>query len=198
VTSDILRQKYIAAGAADYNVGWWYTGAWLNYTRTIPTNNYYIYGRLASGNGAYNVATSLVIGGAGTKVQATKLLGTFSATGTGWQAWQWVPLLNTSGQMAVVSLGGVETFKLTSDSSINANFYMLVPAPAPPRIAIISSNANPVLSFPTQTGFSYLVVYKDQLDDTYWKLLKLVVGDGADKYILDPVFKTQRFYKVQL
>ena len=66
VATDILRQKYMTAGVPDYNVGWWYSGAWLNYTRTIPTNNYYIYARLASGNGAYTVTNSLVIGGAGT------------------------------------------------------------------------------------------------------------------------------------
>ena len=197
VTSDVLRRKYIDAGVADYNVGWWYAGAWLNYTRSIPTNNYYIYARLASGNGNYTVTNRLVIGGAGTPTQTTKLLGTFSAAGTGWQSWQWVPLLNTNGQMAVVSLGGVETFKLTSDSSVNANFYMLAPAPASPKIVIFLRNANPVLSFATQAGFSYLVAYKDELNDAYWKLLTIVAGDGTDKYILDTVFKTQRFYKVE-
>jgi hypothetical protein len=197
VTSDVLRQKYVNAGVADYNIGWWYTGAWLNYTRTIPTNNYYIYGRLASGNGAYNVTNRLVVGGAGTATQTTKLLGTFSTTGTGWQSWQWVPLINTNGQLAVIPLGGVETFKMTSAGSVNANFYMLVPAPAAPKIAIVSSNSNPVLSFQTESGFSYLVVYKDELGDAFWKLLTIVLGDGTDKIILDPVFKTQRFYKVE-
>jgi len=197
VTGDVLRRRYVNAGLADYNVGWWHAGAWLNYTRIIPTNNYYIYGRMAGGNGAYNVTNSLVIGGAGTPAQAPRLLGTFSATGTGWQSWQWVPLINTNGQLAVIPLGGVETFKMTSAGSVNANFYMLVPAPAAPKIAIVSSNSNPVLSFQTESGFSYLVVYKDELGDAFWKLLTIVVGDGTDKIILDPVFKTQRFYKVE-
>jgi beta-glucosidase len=196
VTSDVLREKFIVAGVADYNVGWWYTGAWLNYTRTIPTNNYYCYGRLASGNGAYNVTNSLVIRGSGTATQTARLLGTFSATGTGWQSWQWVPLLNSNGQMAVIPLGGVETFKMTSDSSVNANFYMLIPAPTPRNIAIYSSNSIPVLSFPTQNGVNYLVVYKDRLNDAYWKLLMPVAGDGSDKVILDTANQTQRFYKV--
>ena len=196
VAGDIVRQKYITAGVPDYNVGWWYAGAWLNYTRTIPTGNYNIYGRLAGGNGAYSVTNGLVIGGAGTASQTTKVLGTFSAAGTGWQSWQWVPLLNTNGQLAVVSLGGVETFKMTSGNSVNANFYMLVPVPASPVIAILSTNATPVLSFPTQSGFSYLVVYKDQLSDPSWKLLTIVVGDGTNKVISDTPAQSQRFYRV--
>jgi hypothetical protein len=198
VATDFLRQKYITAGVSDYNVGWWYTGAWLNYTRTIPTNNYYIYGRLAGGNGAYNVTNSLVTGGWGTQSQTTQVLGTFSAAGTGWQSWQWVPLLNTNGQLAVVSLGGVETLKMTSGNSANANFYMLVPVPPPTNITAFLNGSNNVISFPTQAGFSYLVVYKDNLEDAYWKLLSIVTGDGTTKTVTDTINNSQRFYKVVL
>jgi len=198
VATDFLRQKYITAGVSDYNVGWWYTGAWLNYTRTFPTNNYYIYGRLAGGNGAYNVTNSLVTEGWHTMSQATQVLGTFSAAGTGWQSWQWVPLLNTNGQPAVVSLGGVETLKMTSGNSANANFYMLVPVPVPTDITATLNGSNTVISFPTQVGFSYLVVYKDNLADVYWKLLNIVTGDGTTKTVTDTINKSQRFYKVVL
>ncbi len=198
IASDFLRQKYVAAGVSDYNVGWWYTGAWLNYTRTFPTNDYYIYGRLAGGDGAYSVTNSLVIGGAGTASQTTKVLGTFSATGIGWQAWQWVPLLNTNGQLAVVTLGGVETLKMTSGNSANANFYMLVPVPSSANITTFLSGTNAVLSFPTQTGFTYLVVYKDSLADMNWKLLSIVTGDGTMKAVTDPVNNPQRFYKLAM
>jgi beta-glucosidase len=196
VASDFLRKKYVNAGVPDYNVGWWYSGAWLNYTRTIPTNNYYIYGRLASGNGAYIVTNSLVIRGWGTKSQTTQVLGTFSAVGTGWQSWQWVPLLNTSGQLAVISLGGVETFKMTSGNNVNANFYMLVPVPASTNITVLLSTTNTVLSFPTQVGFTYLVVYKDNLEDAYWKLLGIVAGDGTTRVVTDTINEPQRFYKL--
>ncbi len=196
VASDVLRQKYVTAGVPDYNVGWWYTGAWLNYTRTFPTNNYYVYGRLAGGNGAYAVTNSLVTAGRGLSSQATQVLGTFSATGTGWQAWQWVPLIATNGQPAVVSLGGVETLKMTSGNSANANFYMLVPVPESPDIAVSSKNPNTALTFPTQAGFTYLVVYKNNLADTYWKLLSIVAGDGTVKTVTDTINKSQCFYKI--
>ena len=194
--SDFLRQKYITAGVPDYNVGWWYSGAWLNYTRTIPPGNYWIYGRLASGNGAYTVTNSLVTGGRGTASQTTRVLGTFSAIGTGWQSWQWVPLLNASGQLAVVSLGGVETFKMTSGNNVNANFYMLAPVPAATNITAILSGSDTVISFPTQAGFGYLVVYKDNLEDPYWKLLGIVTGNGMIKTMTDTMNKSQRFYKL--
>ncbi|HMD52974.1 MAG TPA: hypothetical protein VKJ65_00285, partial [Phycisphaerae bacterium] len=196
VASDFLRQKYITAGVPDYNVGWWYTGDWLNYTRTFPTNNFYIYGRLAGGNGAYNATNSLVTGGWGTKSQTTEVLGTFSAVGTGWQSWQWVPLLNTNGQLAVVSLGGVETLKITSGNSLNANFYMLVPVPVLPNISVFLNGSNTVISLPTQAGFSYLVVYKNNLQDAHWKLLSVVTGDGTIKAVTDTINKSQCFYEV--
>jgi hypothetical protein len=195
VASDFLRQKYITAGASDYSVGWWYSGAWLNYTRTFPTNKYYNYGRLASGNGAYDVTNSLVTGGSGTSNQTTQLLGTFSDIGTGWQAWQWVPLLDTNGALAVVSLGGVETLKMTSGNDLNANFYMLLPVPSPILLATSMSNSSPVISCPTQPGFEYMLVYKDDLADPYWKLLSSFAGDGTIKTLRDTTGGAQRFYK---
>jgi beta-glucosidase len=194
--SDVLRQKYVTAGVPDYNVGWWYSGAWLNYTRTFPTNNFYIYGRLASGNGTYTVTNSLVTAGRGSSSQTTQVFGTFSATGTGWQAWQWVPLLNTNGQPVVVLLGGVETLKMTSGNNANANFYMLVPVPASTNITTFLSGTDTVLSFPTQAGFTYLVVYKNNLQDLYWKLLAIVAGDGTTKVVTDTINEPQRFYKL--
>jgi len=124
------------------------------------------------------------------------MLGTFSATGTGWQSWQWVPLLDTNGQLVVALLGGVETFKMTSGNSANANFYMLVPVPAPPDISAYLSGSNTVISFPTQSGFSYLLVYKNSLQDAYWRLLSIVAGDGIVKTVTDPMNQSQRFYRI--
>lgn len=96
----------------------------------------------------------------------------------------------------MVSLGGVETLKMTSGNSANANFYMLVPVPLPTDITAILNGSNTVISFPTQVGFSYLVVYKDNLQDAYWKLLNIVTGDGTTKTVTDTINKPQRFYKV--
>jgi beta-glucosidase len=194
--SDVPRQKFVNAGVSDYNVGWWYTGAWLNYTRTFPTNNYYIYARLASDAGAYGVTNSLVTGGVGTTSQTTRLLGTFSAVGSGWQAWQWAPLLDVNGRPVVAALGGVETLKMTADNSLNANFYMFIPAPPAAKLTASLSHSSAVISIPTEPGSNYMLVYKNQFSDTYWKLLNAFSGDGTIKTIADAVGATQRFYRV--
>jgi beta-glucosidase len=196
VASDFLRQKFITTGTSDYNVGWWYAGAWLNYTRTFPENDYYIYGRLASGDGAYGATSSLVTGGDGTASQTTEFLGTFSGNDSGWQTWQWVPLLNAQGQMAVVPLGGVQTLKMTSANNLNANFYMFVPAPSEMTLDASLNGSRPVLSFSTQVGFNYMVVYKNALSDSYWKLLAIVPGDGETQAYADLPGATSRFYAI--
>jgi hypothetical protein len=177
-------------------VGWWSAEQWLNYTRTFPTNNYYIYGRLASANGAYGATNALVTGGVGTSSQTARFLGTFNSTDNGWQDWQWVPLLNAGGQMAVVPLGGVQTLKMTAGGGLNANFYMFIPKPAPTTLAVSLNKSNPVLSFSTQTNSTYMVVYKNNLSESFWKLLAVVSGDGSIQTFADFSGATTRFYAV--
>jgi beta-glucanase (GH16 family) len=201
VTSDYLRQAYYLAqqtnpAVADYDVGWWYPGAWLNYTRTVPKNNYNLYARLAGGSGNYSVECQQVISGRGTTSQATQRLGNFSAPGLGWQTWSWVPLLATNGQLAVVSLGGISTLRMTTSGNANANFYFLVPAAPPVNLQAAMTGFAPALSVPTRTGFSYLVLYKNNLTDANWTLLKILTGDGTTQLVNDTTGGSQRFYEV--
>ncbi|EEF57883.1 hypothetical protein, partial [Pedosphaera parvula] len=201
---DFVRQKFLTAqqtdpGAVDYDVGWWNGGTWLNYTRTFPATNYIVYGRLAGGSGAYSLTLGQVTSGAGTSNQVTQPLGSFSATGTGWQSWQWVPLMNTNGTPAVVALGGTNTLKVTSGGGFNANFFMFVPAAAPSAlpvsVSISHSGSNLVLSFPTQAGHNYTVQFKNNLNAGTWGTLNTVAGDGSVKNVSDPL-GTNRFYRV--
>ena len=200
-TSDFLRQKYYAAqmtnsAVADYDVGWWSAGAWLNYTRTVPAGNYYVYARLAGGGGNYSVRLDQVTAGRGTTSQTTRLLGHCSAAGRGWQNWDWVPLLATNGQPAVVPLGGVSTLRMTTAGNVNANFYLLTPAPTAPVLQAAQVGANFKLSIPTQAGFSYLELFKNDLADANWKVMNILVGDGTTQTIIDPIGGTRRFYMV--
>ena len=109
ITTDFLRNKFVIGGVTntDYDVAWWVPGTWLNYTRTIPTNTYTVYGRLAY-NGAYSDATmGLVTAGRGTPAKRPRILGTFSdANANGFQSWHWIPLM-TNGQTAVCHAGRV-------------------------------------------------------------------------------------------
>jgi len=200
VAQDLLRSQFSIAGASDYYVGWWSAGTWLNYTRTFPTNTYHLYARLAY-NAAYSVTASLVTGGWGTPDQATQVLGTFSGTGTDYQAWQWVPLLDANAQTVAVALGGVSTLKMAAGTSVNANFYLLVPASTPPANVVLAaslSGTNVVLSFPTIAGFTYTVLTKSNLTDVTWNPLTSVSGDGSLKSVNEPATAAKRFYRLSI
>ena len=133
VATDFLRGKFYVTNGdstvttfSDFNLGCWDPGQWVNYTRIFPTNTYNVYGRLASGGAYSGLSLSLVTNGVGTSNQLTRLLGTFSdPNANGWQAWDWVPLLNTNGQKAVVSLGGVETLQANNTTSVRRQCQLL-------------------------------------------------------------------------
>jgi hypothetical protein len=217
-TTDFLRYKFTNSGQdnaageplgytnSDFNIGWWNTGTWLNYTRTFPTNNYYVYGRLAGGvpyNGG--VTLSLVTAGQGTTSQTTQSLGSFSdPNANGFQTWDWVPLMN-SGTNVAVSLAGVETLKATagpasSGGNVNSHFFMFVPA-----VSILSvfplntSVAGNLISikFQTQNSYSYTVLYSSSLNPVNWQTLTTVNGDGTVKTVMDTISGSQRYYRVE-
>jgi hypothetical protein len=131
--TDLPRQRFlnlVAAGdtaVVDHVVGNWSSGEWQNYTRTFPAGNYNIYARM-SANPSGTLTMAQVTSGRGTSGQTTVNLGTFAATGNALTSYQWVPLKNSLGNLAVVNLGGVNAVRLTSGGGANANFYMLVPA----------------------------------------------------------------------
>src|ERR1039457_390560 len=134
VTSDTLRQTYLNAqlakndppylnnaGIVDYDINHLGSGMWINYTRTFPSGNFYLYARLSAGNGAFNMQCAQVTNGAGTSLQSSNVLGNFVGTGASFATWQYVRLVNTNtGLPVVLSLGGVETLQMTGDANENA------------------------------------------------------------------------------
>jgi hypothetical protein len=200
VTADFLRAKFITNGSAsDYDIGYWNNGQWLNYTRTFPANIYNVYGRLAGGNGPFNNTTlKLVTAGQGTTTQTTQLLGSFAdANAAGWQVWHWVPMLGTNGQLATVSLGGVETVRATSGNNVNGHFFMFVPTVTRSTITVSRSGSSIQLQFPTQTGHNYTVLWNNSLTGGTWQALAAAVtGDGTVKIVPDTVGSSPRYYKL--
>ena len=210
VATDFLRGKfYVTNGStvtafSDFNVAWWNPGTWLNYTRTFPTNTYNVYGRLAF-SASYSGATmSLVTSGLGTSNQTTQLLGSFAdPNANGFQSWHWVPLLDTNGQMVVVPLGGVETLKVTAPpgsatGSLNANFYMFVPAASAVQLSIARTGSTISIQVPTQSGFNYTVLYSGSLNPANWQTLTTIGGDGTVKTATDTMGSSTRFYRVSV
>lgn len=219
-SSDFLRNKFINSGQddatgpgpepdgytnTDFNIGWWNPGTWLNYTRTFPTNNYYVYGRLAGGVPYTGTTLGLVTLGQGTMNQTTQPLGSFSdPNASGFQTWHWVPLQN-NGTNVVVSLGGIETLKATAgpgsaSGNVNAHFYMFVPVvstfPSFP-VSASASGGTISLKFQTMGGHTYTVLYSSSLNPSNWQTLTTVSGDGTVKTVTDTVVGPQRFYKVE-
>jgi len=191
VTSDIPLPGYSAG--SDYDVGWFNGGDWANYTRNYPPGKYYIYGRLAGYTG--NMTISQVTAGQGTTTQTLKTLGTCntSAANQGWQNWNWC-LMQNNGLPAVVTLGGVETLRVTSGGNVNANYFMLVPVQGI-SVSAVKSGSNVALSFPTTLGSGYSVWTASTLKGT-WSLQQSVSGTGAVKTVNIPTTGTAGYIKV--
>lgn len=195
VTADYLRPQYNGTGFKDYNIGYTATGEWENYTRTYPTGTFNVYFRAARGNtGTTANKFQRVTGGWGTTNQTTVDLGTFPVPPTGgWQNWTWVPMTDDAGQLARLTLGGTNTFRLNG-GGFNGNFFLLAPALA---LTSSASNGSLKLSFTTQAGFTYSLLSKTSLNDAAWTEVYTVAGDGTDKSQTYPIAGGNRFYILQ-
>ena len=210
ICADYLRQKFLDSQVAlsdpfvgDFNIGWYNTGTWLNYTRHYPAGTYNIYGRMAGGAGAFSgTVLSVVTSGWGTSTQTTNVLGTFAdPNASGWQTWHWVPMLNSSGAVATVTFtGSTNTLKLDSGNNLNVNFLMLVPAvttAASVQLTVTHTATQVNISFPTQQGHSYAVLSASSLTaPVTWTTLTTITGSGSTQTATDTVSGTARFYRV--
>ncbi len=209
VTSDATRLRTLTnqldqgdAYIQDYDIFNLTNAAWINYTRTFPTGNFRVYARLSAGSNApITFQCAQVTSGAGTSMQTSNVLGYFQATGNSYGTWQYAPLINTNtGQPVTVSLGGVETLQVIGDGYEHVNFFMLVPA-TPNTVSIIPSihGAGISLSFPTQTGYTYTLYYKNNLTDANWTQLGAVPGNGSVQSLSDSLSaQNQRFYRLAI
>ena len=201
VNGDLARAQYTSAGTNDYDIGWTAAGQWANYTRTYPKGAFNVYLRASSPSGQADGASLLqVTSGLGTPNQTTNPLGIFNFPVTGgWQTYRWVPLVNSSGNPVIVTnSGSVSTFRLNQDNGgWNANFLLLVPVGAHgPKLSIALSGSNVTISFPTQTGATYQVQYKNNLTDPSWTPLgSPIAGTGAVASVQDSVAGSARYYR---
>ncbi len=194
-SSDYLRQAFIDVLGTDYDLTWFVNGDWANYTRVYPAGSYYVYGRF-SGLADYSMELDQVVSGAGTSNQTVQTLGRWHAFGRGYNLYDWVQLTNTTMTApAVVSLNGQATLRIATSGNTNPNFFMLVPINGIP-LSIQHNGTGVVLSFPTQSGSSYRVLYTGNLGSTNWNLLTTVTGDGTQKSVTDNSSDKARFYEV--
>ena len=64
-----------------------------------------------------------------TSSQTTVSIGNFELDGgLGWATFSWAPLLDASGNLVKLTLGGTNTLRATSSGNCNLQFFLLVPA----------------------------------------------------------------------
>jgi hypothetical protein len=189
--------KYVTAQLADptvqdYNLAYWSSNSWANYTHTFPAGTYNVYARMASGTGGSVQLDKITDGG-------TTHLGQFNLLNWGWGVYNWWPLVDANGQPVTVTLGGVSTLRATTDGSANANRYMLVtPLAAVPRpqITAVMAGASVQLSFPTQSGRVYQVWGKANVNDATWSLVATLSGTGSVVTWSEAATQAHRFYRL--
>jgi hypothetical protein len=188
----------------DYRLTWFGdSGSWLNYTRHYPAGTYNVLGRFTEGAAPTTESLSIVTSGYGTTTQVKNLLGTFYIPLGGWNTWQYTPLTDPYGNRVQVTFDGSRTtLQLGGDPSattINANFFMLIPVPASaPQLTMSHVNGRLTLSWPTRVGTSYQVQIKSSLSDPNWSSVGVVLaGTGSVRTFQDNLSAAARFYRVQ-
>lgn len=134
-------------------VGWNDAGDWYNYTRQTPAGDYYVIGRLSSGepNNPIKAQLDEVTAGHGTPNQTLKKIGSVNVPTTGnWDTFTFVAFRDDAGNAAKVTLGGEKTLRFTvgptGPVNLDINYLLFIPAgpPAPsgPKLAAARDGAN--------------------------------------------------------
>ena len=124
--NDFVRPKFSDFPELDFMLTNVEEGEWVNYTRTIPSNDdgYSLVARLDAG-GSFEAQVDLVSSPTSANPTLTKI-GTFSGSSSG--GFSYFHLLDDDGNNASFPGGGVTTFRVTATSGdYDANFYMVIP-----------------------------------------------------------------------
>jgi len=87
----------------------------------------------------------------------------------------------------------------TDNSGGKATNSISITVKAPPNAVTLNpalSGNSFNLSFLSQSGYTYSVTFKVNIDDAAWQLLKKTNGTGSTIVITDPTTSNQRFYEV--
>jgi hypothetical protein len=125
ISGDLLRPNLHAAGRADYRIDPFLGDEWLNYTRDWTNGTYWVFARVATEVGFSGALTLSTVN----PDSSTTDLGVFTVdSGRGWTSYDNVPLTDTNGNYANVTLNGKTTLRVTSGGNLLPNFFMLAAA----------------------------------------------------------------------
>ncbi len=145
-SADSARAAFTSASATDYDVADIEQGEWQNYTRTFAAGKYAVYLRYFAVV-SQSVRLERVTSDRTLPNQTTDFLGTFPvASGS---SYNYVQLVDGSGNPLVLNLSGVTTLRLTApDASLNLALNYLVFAPS------AAANLPPVVGYAAPAGNS--------------------------------------------
>jgi hypothetical protein len=199
------QRSQFTGSDTNYNIGFFGGGSWANYTRHYPLGTYAVWGRFAEGASATEALVYQVVNGVGSSNQSTSLLGTFQIPESGWSTWEWVPLTDNAGNVAKVTFDGTPaTLRLGGTTvadlpEVNVDFMMLVPTTPAPRLTAVVNAGQITVSFVTQSGYSYQVLYKNNLSAATWTPLgSAITGNNTVQAVTDTAASASRFYYVQV
>ena len=200
-SGDLARPQFSPAN--DYAMGSFGPNSWANYTRHYPPGTYNIIGRFAEGAALTHASLAMLTSGYQTSSQTSQSLGTFTIPLGGWSSYEWVTLVDASGNPAKVTLDGTrQTLKLVgspnnNDPEANVNFFLLVATSPAPNVTMTIGGGQFHMSFFTQTGWTYQVEYKNNLTDPSWTPLgSSLSGNNTVQMVSDTLSASHRFYTV--
>jgi hypothetical protein len=201
---DVARTQF--GSNPTWRINWFGFGDFCNYTRKYPAGSYNIIGRFTEGGANSSATLYKVTAGVGTSTQTTSLLGTFNIPLNGWNAWAYQTLVDGSAKPVVVTFDGNKTtLQLAGPQSddgqtINAGFFMLVPATASgPTVTATASAGNVTLSIATVTGSNYQVQTRSSLSTGTWGNVGAALsGNNAVQTMQFPTSGSAGFYRVQI
>ena len=128
---------------ANYKIGWVGGGDFYNYTRTFPAGLYHVYSAQSADGYELSGTMDLVSNPAAVDAeQIRQSIGSFLAPETGeWGRNALVPMKDTNGVVATVSLSGVQTIRYNVTSG-DMDYFLFAPATPSdePKINVIKAN----------------------------------------------------------
>ena len=209
VLNDTIRRKYATNNLPEYEVRRTEGGEWMNYTRVFSNGNYNAYLRAAC-RAPQAVSLDQVTSDPSQPNQTTAPLGVFNVPSTSLLVrYRYVPLTDTNGNLAVLSLSGTNTLRLTmggpqtnvTQQTMTLNYVAFLPAKATvpqPSLtqAVVINGPNFVFSVATANAITYTVQYKDSLTQSNWVDSTTIVGNGTTKSVTNAVVGTSRFFRI--